>query len=280
MNTATTVDDRPVLVLEPRRGWRGLGLHELWGWRELLWAFIWRDVRSRYRQTALGVLWALIRPLTTMAIFAFVLGRLAKIDTGGVPYALFTYTGLLAWGFFASAVQTASTSVMGASSLVTKVYFPRLLLPLSSIGAATLDFLVAVVALAPLMLHYDVAPTPRLLLAPVVMLWVGLAAAGVGILLSAMVVFWRDFGHATSFLVQLWLYATPVLYPLQLLPESLQTWVFVNPMAGPVELFRWCVLATPVSAVGCAVSAATTVLSLLLGLLLFQRVERRFADVI
>jgi lipopolysaccharide transport system permease protein len=277
---ASTIDERAVLVLEPRRGWRGLGLHELWGWRELLWALIWRDMRSRYRQTALGVLWALIRPLTTMAIFAFVLGRLAKIDAGGVPYALFTYAGLLAWGFFASAVQTASTSVMGASSLVTKVYFPRLLLPLSSIGAATLDFIVAVLALVPLMLYYDVAPTPRLFLAPIVMLWVGLVAAGMGILLSAMVVFWRDFGHATSFLVQLWLYATPVLYPLRLLPESLRTWVFLNPMAGPVELFRWCVLGTPVSGIGCALSAGTTLLGLLVGLLLFQRVERRFADVI
>jgi lipopolysaccharide transport system permease protein len=277
---ASTIDERAVLVLEPRRGWRGLGLHELWGWRELLWALIWRDMRSRYRQTALGVLWALIRPLTTMAIFAFVLGRLAKIDAGGVPYALFTYAGLLAWGFFASAVQTASTSVMGASSLVTKVYFPRLLLPLSSIGAATLDFIVAVLALVPLMLYYDVAPTPRLFLAPIVMLWVGLVAAGMGILLSAMVVFRRDFGHATSFLVQLWLYATPVLYPLRLLPESLRTWVFLNPMAGPVELFRWCVLGTPVSGIGCALSAGTTLLGLLVGLLLFQRVERRFADVI
>ena len=271
---------RPVTVLAPRRGWHGLGLHELWSWRELLWAFIWRDIRSRYRQTALGVAWALIRPLTTMAIFAFVLGRLARIDADGQPYALFTYAGLLAWGFFGSAVQTAALSVVHASHLVTKVYFPRVLLPLSAVGAATVDFLVAMLALVPLMLVFDVVPSWRLLLAPVVMVWVALASAGVGILLAGIVVRYRDFGHAMTFLLQAWMYATPVLYPLSLLPEPLRPWAYLNPMTGPVELFRWCVLGTDVSAVGCTLSAATAALGLLAGLLVFQRVERHFADVI
>lgn len=271
---------RPVVLLVPRRGWRGLGLHELWGWRELMWALVWRDIRSRYRQAALGALWALIRPLTTMAIFAFVLGRLARIDADGHPYALFTYAGLLAWGFFGSAAQGAALAVVGASNLVTKVYFPRLLLPLSSIGSATVDFLIALVVLVPLMLYYGVAPTWRLALAPLVMVWVALASAGVGILLSGLVVRYRDFGHAMAFLMQAWMYATPVLYPLSLLPEGLRAWVFLNPMSGPVELFRWCVLGTEVSALGCALSAATTVLGLVVGLLTFQRVERYFADVI
>jgi len=271
---------RPVVVLVPRRGWRGLGLHELWGWRELMWALVWRDIRSRYRQTALGVLWALIRPVTTMAIFAFVLGRLARIDADGHPYALFTYAGLLAWGFFGSAVQAAALSVVGASSLVTKVYFPRLLLPLASIGAATVDFVIALLVLLPLMLHYGVEPSWRLLLTPLVMAWVALASAGVGILLAGLVVRYRDFGHAMSFLMQAWMYATPVLYPLSLLPESLRVWVFLNPMAAPVELFRWCVLGGDIFLPGCLLSAATMLLGLVLGLLVFQRVERNFADVI
>lgn len=280
LSPAAPASSRPVVVLAPRRGWRGLGLHELWGWRELMWALVWRDVRSRYRQAALGVLWALIRPVATMAIFAFVLGRLARIDTGGPPYALFTYAGLLAWGFFGSAVQTASLSVVGASNLVTKVYFPRLLLPLSAIGAATLDFLIAVLVLVPLMLYHGVAPTWRVALAPLVMVWVALASAGVGILLSGLVVRYRDFGHAMAFLMQLWMYATPVLYPLSLLPDGLRTWVYLNPMTGPVEAFRWCVLGTELSAIGCVVSFVTTMLGLGAGLLVFQRVERRFADVI
>jgi lipopolysaccharide transport system permease protein len=276
----TATHERPVTVLVPRHGWRGLALHELWAWRELMLALVWRDIRSRYRQAALGVLWALIRPLTTMAIFAFVLGRLARIDADGQPYALFTYSGLLAWGFFSSAVQASALSVVGASSLVTKVYFPRLLLPLASIGAATLDFVIALVMLLPLMLWFATPIAPRLLWAPLVMLWVALASAGVGILIAGLVVRFRDFGHATSFLLQIWMYATPVLYPLSLLPPSLRPWVFLNPLAGPVELFRWCVLGTPYSGLGCLVSALTTGVILLVGLFVFQRVERHFADVI
>lgn len=270
--------ERPEVLLAPRRGWRGLGLHELWRWRELLGALLGRDVRSRYRQTALGVLWALLRPLATTAIFAFVLGRLAGIDADGRPYALFTYTGLLAWGFFASAVHTASLSVLSASHLVTKVYFPRVLLPLSAVGAATLDFLVALAVLPLLLGAHDEPLRPALLLAPLVMGWTALAAAGAGILLAGLVVRARDLAHAMTFLVQVWMYATPVLYPLSLLPAPLRTWAFLNPMAGPVELLRACVLGTPVSAAGCALSAACTLLLLLAGLLVFQRVERRFAD--
>lgn len=272
--------ERTVTYLVPRRGWRGLGLDELWRRRGLMWALVHRDIRSRYRQAALGILWALIRPLTTMAIFAFVLGRLARIDADGQPYALFTYSGLVAWGFFGSAVQTAAHSVVGASGLVTKIYFPRLLLPLASVGAATVDFLVAVLVLVPLMLYYDVQPTARLLLVPLVMAWVALASAGVGILLSGLIVRYRDFGHATTFLLQIWMYATPVLYPLSLMPESLRRLAFINPMAGPVELFRWCVLGTRVDAPSCAISATSTLVALVLGLAVFQRVERHFADVI
>jgi len=269
-----------VLVLEPRSGWAGLGLHGLWSWRELILALMWRDIRSRYRQAVLGILWALIRPLTTMLVFAFVLGRLARVDSEGQPYALFSYTGLLAWGLFGSSVQSASQSVLAASGFVTKVYFPRILLPLSSIGAPALDFLVAVLLLPPLLLYYGVALRVEILLAPLVVLWIVVAAAGVGVLLAGIVVRHRDFGHATTFLLQLWMYVTPVLYPINLLPDHLRAWAYLNPMAAPVELFRATVLGTPVSPTGCAVSAATSIAFLLLGLAVFARVERHFADVI
>ncbi len=272
--------DPAVRVLEPRRGWRGLGLTGLWTWRELLYAFVWRDIRSRYRQAALGVLWALIRPVTTMLIFSFILGRMARIETDGRPYALFSYTGLLAFGLFGSSVQTASTSVLGASGLLTKVYFPRLLLPISSIGAAAVDFVVALALLPFLLMVHGTAPTASMLFAPLIVVWIVLAAAGVGILLSGLVVRHRDFSHATSFLMQIWMYVTPVLYPTSLLPESLRTWAYLNPITAPVELFRSAILRTPVYPLGCAISAMSTAVLLILGLAVFTRVERHFADVI
>ncbi|MGE0192623.1 MAG: ABC transporter permease [Planctomycetota bacterium] len=277
---AAEADATSVLVLEPRSGWAGLGLRGLWGWRELFFALMWRDIRSRYRQAVLGVLWALIRPLATMLVFAFVLGRLARVDSDGQPYALFSYTGLLAWGLFGSSVQSASQSVLAASGFVTKVYFPRILLPLSSIGAAALDFLVALALLPPLLLYYDVPLRSALLLAPLIVVWIAVAAAGVGVLVAGVVVRHRDFGHATTFLLQLWMYVTPVLYPTSLLPEHLRLWAYLNPMAAPVELFRATVLDTPVSAAGCAMSAAATAVFLVVGLTVFARVERHFADVI
>lgn len=269
-----------VVVLEPRRGWRGLGLGELWAWRELFLALVWRDVRSRYRQAALGAAWAVIRPLATTLIFAFVLGRLAKIDSEGHPYALFTYTGLLAWGYFGSAVQAASQSVLAASSLVTKVWFPRLLLPLATIGAASLDFLIALLVLPVLLLWFGVVPSPWIAALPLVMAWVALASVGVGILLAGLVVRHRDFGHAMTFVLQLWMYATPVLYPLGLLPASLRPWAYLNPMTGPVEVFRACVLGGAPDLGGCLLSAASAIVLAVTGLVVFRVVERRFADVI
>lgn len=272
--------ERPTMVLLPRRGWRGLGLHELYPWRGLLWALVWRDIRSRYRQAALGVLWAVIRPVATTLIFTVVLGRLAKVDADGYPYALYAFTGMLAWGFFASAAQTAAMSVVGAGGLVTKVYFPRLLIPLASIGSATLDFLIGVVILAGLLLHYGTPLTATLAWAPLAMLWVAAVACGVGVLLSAVVVLYRDVGHAMAFLMQVWLYITPVLYPLSLLPEAWRPLAYVNPMTGPVEAFRAAVLGTSLDVSGCAISAGMGLLFVGLGLLAFQRVERRFADLI
>jgi lipopolysaccharide transport system permease protein len=272
--------ERRVTVIAPPRGWRGLGLAELWAWRELLWALTWRDVRSRYRQAVLGILWALVRPLATAVIFAFVLGRLARVDADGRPYALFTYVGLLAYGLFASAVQGASHSIVHWPSLVTKVYVPRLLLPLSSIGAAGLDFLVGLIVVPPWLVAVDAPIGPALLLLPLVVVWTVFVAAAAGILLAGLVVRWRDFGHATAFLLQIGMYVTPVLYPLSLLPEAARPWAFVNPMTGPVEAFRACVLGSTVPVEGCLLSAASALVLLGVGLVTFRRLERRFADVL
>lgn len=272
--------ERPTLVLVPRRGWRGLGLHDLYPWRGLLWALVWRDIRSRYRQAVLGVLWAVIRPVATTMIFTVVLGHLAKVDADGHPYALYAFTGMLAWGFFASATQAAAMSVVGAGGLVTKVYVPRLLIPLASVGSATLDFLVGVLVLAGLWAHYGSPVTATVGWAPLAMLWVAVVACGVGVLLSAVVALYRDVGHAMAFLLQVWLYVTPVLYPLSMLPEAWRRWAYLNPMAGPVEAFRAAVLGTQLDGPGCMASAGMGLLFVVSGLLAFQRVERRLADLI
>lgn len=282
MSTTSPLEPRQrrLLVLVPRVGWRGLALHELYAWRGLLWALVWRDIRSRYRQAVLGVLWAVVRPVATTLVFTVVLGRLAKVDADGYPYALYAFTGMLAWGFFASAAQTASLSISGAGGLVTKVYFPRLLIPLASVGSATMDFVVGTFILGGLIAYYGVPFGLGMLLAPLAMLWVAVVAAGVGILLSALVVIYRDVGHAMAFLMQVWLYVTPVLYPLSFLPPSWRALIYLNPVAGPVEAFRAAILGTPLDALGCAVSGLMGALVVVLGLFAFQRVERRFADLV
>ncbi|MFM8979199.1 MAG: ABC transporter permease [Planctomycetia bacterium] len=274
------VRERPQAVLTARRGWRGLGLHEIYPWRGLLWALVWRDIRSRYRRAVLGVLWALVRPVATTAVFSLLLGSLAGVDADGQPYVIYAFTGMLAWGFFATAVQAASVSVIGAGSLVTKVYFPRVLIPLASVGSATVDFLVGTLALGALLAWHGVPACPGLALAPLAMLWVALVACGVGILLAGLVALYRDLGHAMAFLMQVWLYLTPVLYPLSLLPGGWRTLACLNPMTGPVEAFRAAVLGVPLD-VGClATSAGVGGMLLCAGLLVFARVERRLADLL
>lgn len=278
MSEGAGARERPTHVLVPQRGWRGLGLAQVVPWRGLLWALVWRDIRSRYRQAVLGVLWAVIRPVVTTALFTLVLGHLARVEADGWPYALYAFTGVLAWGFFASAAQAASTSVLGAGGLVTKVWIPRVLLPLASVGAATLDFLVGAVLLGGLLAWHGVSAPWTLVLAPLAMLWVALVACGVGVLLSALVTLWRDVGHAMAFLLQAWMLVTPVLYPLSLLPPAWRPVAFLNPMTGPVEAFRAAVLGTALPLGGCLASAVAGLVVLVAGLVAFQHVERRFAD--
>jgi lipopolysaccharide transport system permease protein len=265
-------------VIEPGSGGRGLGLGEVWAHRELLWVLLSRDVRVKYKQTALGVLWAVIRPALTLALFSVLFRRVGGVPTDGVPYEVFAYAGVVAWMFFSSSVASASQSLVSASALVTKTWFPRILIPFSSLGAATLDFAVSATLLAPLLAWHGVSPSARLLVAPAAMLWLAAVALGLGALLSSVVARWRDVGHALPFLLQLWMFATPVLFSTALFPEAWRLPLSLNPALGPVEAFRWSVAGGALAPERLAISGAAGAACVLLGLVVFRRLEVRLAD--
>lgn len=271
---------RHLTVIEPSKGWRMLDLRELWAYRELLWVLAARDVRVRYKQTLLGAGWAILRPLLTMVIFTVVFGQLAKMPSDGYPYAVFVYAALLPWTFFAAAVGTAGGSLVGSASLVSKVYFPRLIIPLSSIGASLVDLFVSAVVLLGLMAWYGVSWSWRMAAVPLLVCGVVFTALGVGTLFSAMSVAYRDVHHLVPFLLQIWMYVTPVIYPASLVPEHWRWLLFLNPMAGLAEGFRSAFLGRPFDLPALAISAAVAAGGFALGVAYFERVERRFADVI
>jgi lipopolysaccharide transport system permease protein len=271
---------RHVTVIEPPKGWHMLDWRELWAYRELLWVLTMRDVRVRYKQTVLGAAWAIIRPVSTMIIFSVVFGRLAEMPSDGLPYPIFVYAGLLPWTFFSTAVSTSGQSLVGSAHLVSKVYFPRLIIPLSSVGSGLIDLLIATAVLLLMMLWYGVGWSWNLLAAPLLLLFVVFTALGVGTLLSAVTVAYRDFTHVTPFLVQIWMYITPVIFPVSLVPERWQWLLYLNPMTGLVEGFRAAFLGKPFDPVGLAVSVLIATGIFLAGVAYFERVERRFADII
>jgi lipopolysaccharide transport system permease protein len=269
-------------VIRPTAGWVALNVRELWSYRELAYFFTWRDLKVRYKQTAFGALWAIIQPLAMMIIFTLVLGRVAAISPAVTPYPLFVFAGLVPWTLFSQSLITSSDSLVNASNLIQKVYFPRLILPISAVGSFLVDFGIGLGALVLLMLYFGVLPTPTFL-------WVlpltGLAVAtslAVGIWLSAVNVRYRDVRHAVPFIVQVWLFASPVAYAADLIPQQWRAVYQLNPMAGVIEGFRWAVLGgvapPPVESV--VVSALASAAILGLGLAYFRRVERTFADVI
>ena len=257
-----------------------LDLRELWAYRELLWVLASRDVRVRYRQTILGAGWALLRPLLTMVIFTVIFGRLARIPSEGYPYPVWVFAGLVPWAFFSGAVAAAGQSLVGSSHLVSKVYFPRLIVPLSSIGAPLVDFLVSMLFLLFLVAWYDVGWTINLTAVPLLILSLILTALGIGTLLSALTVAYRDFTHVLPFLVQVWMYVTPVVYPASLVPQRWKMLLYLNPMSGVVEAFRSAFLGKQFNATGICISAGAALVLLVAGIAYFERVERRFADVI
>lgn len=273
-------DHQHVTVIEPPKGWRMLDWRELWAYRELLWVLAARDVAVRYKQAVLGAAWAIIRPFTTMVIFSVVFGQFAKMPSDGYPYPVFVYAGLLPWTFFAGSIAASGQSLVGSAHLVSKVYFPRLLIPLASAGAGLIDLLISTAILLLMMVWYGVDWSWHLAAAPILLVAVVFTALGIGTLLSALTVQYRDFAHLTPFILQIWMYVTPVIFPVSLVPERWRWSLYLNPMTGLVEGFRSAFLARPFDLVGLGISFTVAIGIFALGVAYFEKVERRFADII
>lgn len=271
----------PLTIIKPSRGGGSIDLKALWEYRELLYFLTWRDVKIRYKQTLLGASWAVLQPLFGMIIFTVFFGRLARVPSEGVPHPIFYYSGLLLWTYFASAVSLSSNSLVGKASLVTKVYFPRLLMPVASTLAGVLDYVIAATILVVLMLFYRISPGASMFLLPFLMLCAWLCATGVGLWLSALNVKYRDVRYLVPFLTQLWLFATPVIYPTSMLPQRYQWILSINPMAGVIEAHRACILGHhPIDWGALLVSLGVMIIVFCTGAVYFARMERTFADII
>jgi len=269
-----------VTVIEPVRGWRPLDLRELWAYRELLLVLTIRDIKLRYKQTMLGVAWAILQPFMTMVVFTVFFGHLANMPSDGFPYTVFVYSALVPWTFFANAITSSSNSLVGSAHLVSKVYFPRLVIPLSAIGVGIVDFGIAASILLAMMLFYGVGWSLNLLMAPVLLLAIMFTALGVGTCLSALTVSYRDFRYVVSFMVQFWMFVTPVVYPASLVPTQWRWLLYLNPMSGLIEGFRAAFLGNAFDFFGLAVSAGVAIILFFIGVVYFERVEDRFADII
>ena len=281
MGVSHDAEATQVFRIEPAKGWTAVGLRELWQYRELLYFLIWRDVKVRYKQTALGAAWAIIQPLFMMIVFSLFFGRLARVPSDGIPYPVFSFCALLPWQLFAHALTESSNSLVGNQNLITKVYFPRLVIPLAAVLGGVIDFLIAFAILLLLMLYYGIVPGWAILTLPAFLLLAIATALGVGLWLSALNVQYRDVRYTINFLVQFWLFATPVAYPSSLIPEKWRVFYGLNPMAGVVEGFRWALLGkSEPPGMMLWVSVAVVVLLLLGGLYYFRRMEQEFADVV
>lgn len=264
----------------PSSGWVPLKVRDMWEYRELLYFLTWRDIKVRYKQTALGAAWAILQPFMTMVAFSLFFGQLGKIPSDGVPYPVFSFAALLPWGFFANALSQSSNSVVGSASLVSKVYFPRLVIPIASVLSGVVDFGIAFGVMLAMMAYFRVVPTLAMVVLPFLLLMALVTALGVGLWLSALNVEYRDVRYAIPFLSQLWLFATPVAYPSSLLSEPWRTVYALNPMAGVVDGFRWALLGTPSPGATLLVSAAVSFVLLATGAFYFRRMEQTFADVV
>jgi lipopolysaccharide transport system permease protein len=274
------------VIIEPTQGWAGLKLKDIWEYRELLYFLIWREVKIRYKQTLLGAAWAVLQPLATMVVFTIFFGKLAQIGSDGLPYPIFSYAGLLPWTFFAEAVAKSSGVLVGSSNLLTKVYFPRLILPLSAVLSGIVDFAIAFVILIGMMVYYGFWPSAAVLYLPLLLLLACASALGIGMWLAALNVKYRDVRYVVPFVVQIWLFVTPVIYPAskatsKLAQMGLPIWLYgLNPMVGVVEGFRWALLRSGHPGPLIATSTVMTFLLLLGGGFYFRRMERTFADVV
>jgi lipopolysaccharide transport system permease protein len=277
----SNVQSLPTFHIDPPSGWTAIGFRELWDYRELLYFLTWRDVKVRYKQTALGAAWAIIQPLFMMLVFSLFFGRLAKIPSDGIPYPIFTFCALLPWQLFAHALTESSNSLVANERLITKVYFPRLVVPMAAVLGGLVDFAVAFAILLVMMFYYGIVPSWAIVTLPGFILLAVMTALGVGLWLSALNVKYRDVRYTINFLIQFWLFATPVAYPSSLVPAKWRALYGLNPMAGVVEGFRWALLGkTEAPGAMLWVSVAVVIVILIGGLYYFRRMEQEFADVV
>jgi lipopolysaccharide transport system permease protein len=267
-------------VLKAKKGLIPIDFRELWKFRELAYILAWRDVKIRYKQTVLGAAWALFQPVISMIVFTVFFGNLVKVPSDNLPYPVFVFAGLLPWTFFANSLSAASNSLVGQAQLISKVYFPRLLIPFSTFGAFMVDFVISLVIMIAMMFYYGIYPGLSLLLFPLLLLTTMAAALGAGTLFSALCVSYRDVKYVVPFLIQLWMYATPVIYPTSIVPREWQWVLALNPMAGLVEGYRSAFLGKPFNWPNLSISLAVSLALLVAGLVYFNKVERKFADVI
>jgi lipopolysaccharide transport system permease protein len=279
-NIPTSDQEQFTTIIRPARGWIPLHLRDLWEYRELLFFLIWRDIKVRYKQTALGAAWAILQPLLTMIVFSIIFGRLVGVPSDGIPYPLFAYTALLPWQFFAHALTESGNSLIANQQLITKVYFPRLVIPLAATLAGLVDLGFAFFVLLGMLFFFGIAPSAAIFaLFPFLLLAI-LTALAMGLWLSALNVQYRDVRHTLPFLIQFWFFITPIAYPSSLIPEQWRVWYGLNPMVGVVEGFRWALLGRPLPSPLIGVSALVVFALLIGGLIYFRRMERTFADVI
>jgi lipopolysaccharide transport system permease protein len=280
LESITALPSEPLVVIEPTSAWTGIHLKDLWAFRELLYFLTWRDVKVRYKQTELGVAWAIIQPLLTMVIFTLFFGRLAGVPSDNVPYPVFAYAGLLAWTFFANAITTSGNSLVGNANLITKVYFPRMMIPGAAVAAGLVDFAIALIILVVLMVYYRVMVTWSILMFPLLVLLTTLLALGMGLWLSGLNVKYRDVRFALPFLVQLWMFTSPVIYPASFLPEKYRWILWFNPMSGIIEGYRSALFGHPFHWTALASSTAITLALLVYSSYSFHRMEKSFADIV
>jgi len=271
----------PKIVIEPKKGWVPVDLKEIWNYSEVLYFLAKKDIKVRYKQTVLGGLWAIIQPVCTMVVFTLFFGRLAKIPSDGIPYPIFVYAGLLPWTYFANTLAASGNSLVGSSHLITKIYFPRLIIPAASSLAGLLDFFIAMLILGALMIYYHVVPSIGILLFPVLVGLTFLCAMGVGLWLSALNVQYRDIRYVIPFLIQIWMFVSPVIYPVSMVKGKYQWLLALNPMGGVIKAYRASLLGhIPIDWLLLGLSTATIFVILVSGLYYFRRMEKHFADVV
>ncbi len=273
-------DGIPTLVIRPPKKWVPVDLRELWNYRELITTFTLRDVKLRYKQTGLGIAWAVLQPVLTMLIFSIIFGRFANLPSDGVPYPLFVLAALLPWTLFAEGLIRSTTSMVTNANIMTKVYFPRLVMPLSGIMSPVIDFAVCFVILFILMIYYNVVPTINIVFLPLFFLLALATSLGVGLWLSALNVKYRDFQYTVPFIIQIWMFASPVVYASSLIPEPLRVWYGLNPMAGVIDGFRWALLGSGMPSAMVLVSVGMVIAVLVSGMFYFRRMEQFYADIV